>query len=276
MKLFTPEFLVSFRGIINNLAEKDYFAESAGLECDGWPVRVDLARLESMTAEYTGRSKWILNAPTDGVGDRDVVLLIEALFGLISEPVSESGYRHDFCGKTHYSEFDRRSGRYEYTKRVNGSLGKFARGVRINKGEVRHVGNIMPVIADSVRDSFRFNDEELDRLVASALTQYSSRDENNRISALSSLAQAIERAKTLLNADKRKGAAELVSRLESDRSLAEPLENYLKEVKKVNDKHGIRHAETGQKIVFPGREDLVDFWFASQYTLLRYLSHAAV
>lgn len=274
MKLFDPEFLVSLRGIVTNLAEKDYFAEAAGSGCDEWHAGVDLIRLENMTAEYTGRENWILKGEADDYPDRDVVLLIEALYGLVSRPVASSGQFHDFCNRMHYVEFSSRDGRYEYTKRVNRSLRKFARGIQLTKGEIRYIGNVVPAIADNVRDSFRFNDGELDRLVATALTQYSSYDENTRISSLSSLAQAIERCKTLLNADKRKGASELVARLEHDQSLVEPLEAYLLGVKKVNNCHGIRHAEVSQKIVFPGREDLVDFWFSSQYALLQYLSRA--
>lgn len=274
MNLFTPEFLVSLQGIVHNLSEKDYFAEIAGNECDEWPMGVDLGRLEKITSEYTGRNNWLFSEKSGDYNDRDIVLLIEALFGLVSEPVATSGVYHQFCNRTHFSEFDRRNGRYEYTKRVNVSLKRFARGAQIVKGKVVYTGTIVPSLAQSVRDSFRFNDNELDRLVGAALEQYSSSDENSRIASLSSLAQAIERAKTLLNVNKKRGASELVSRLERDQVLASPLENYLRDVKRVNDNHGIRHAEMGQEITFPGRADLVDFWFASQYALLQYLSRA--
>lgn len=272
MEIFSARFLPAFRALIARLGEAGYFSEVAGRECDGWPTGIDFDRLEAATTEYTGLNRWVLKRTPAEVSDDDIISLIEALYGLVSEPIEESGHYHDFCRSYHYDRFDARNGRFEYTKSVNNCLGKFAPGVILRKGKLNYRGAVVPGI---VRTSFRmvsFQDHEINRLVGLALDQYLDPDSRQRVSSLVHLANAIERSKTLLHGKKGPGASLLIETLEKDESLRNPLEVYLRSVTDNNNQFGLRHSEAGQVIVFPDRDDLVDFWFASLWALLSYFS----
>jgi len=212
-------------------------------EFTGWPLRPDAV------------------PPTLAVLD-----LIEFCHRHIAEPIP--GNNHSYFGHRHIKEFDRPSGRKRWRKDVNRLLGRNGVAYEITKkGEVIRLGT--PVVSEVVMAAlFDTGDDELDELLDRARAKYQSTDPTVRRESLEQLWDAFERMKTLRNADKKKGIAQLISEVASSAEMVEELDSEAKQLTALGNAFRIRHHET-TKIQIADTD--VDYLFHRAFALVAHL-----
>lgn len=245
--------------------EADLWTEIAPDFCgDGYPFGLDLGRLRRRLVEIMGFDPW------SGPLDRDSILrVLEGLYELASAP--SEGWAHEFCGMWHPTAFDQRDGRYAFTVEVNGILSRFRTGLRMSGGKIRTL--VPEAMADLAAYPLPNLDDRVRALVAKALRDFRSGLHDERVDAVLSLVQALERAKSILEpGDKKRAAGRIRDAIVPDPNFPEDVERLLEAAQKIGHE-AFRHEEVGRPEI---RADLViDFWFFFYLNILRAADQAA-
>lgn len=262
---FLPAFLVT----LENLAERDYFAERTPTTCvDDHPMYWDSDGVRRALIQQMGRATWPLDIDDlPMLTDSDVLAYVEAFYQFVSKP-TESWF-HSFCGASHPMGFDAAAGRYDYTVSVNGLLTRFETSLRLQTGKVHSTGS--KVLSEHVVDGLPTGgDDHLAHLLSMAVTDFRSPHLGDRWTALRHLADAYERIKSSrVPSNKKESVAEIIRQLAPDEALAEHFDALFRQMTTTSNELTIRHHEVG-KVEITADSDLIDFLFYSYFNLVRF------
>jgi hypothetical protein len=171
---------------------------------------------------------------------------------------------HPHFGHYHL-RFDRDGGRAELRSAVNLLLSR--NGLAYELDEVGQITRLTSVV---VEQQLRIrlpatSDASFDSLLEVAARKYTSSDPAVRRDAVEKLWDAFERSKTILDADKRRGAGALVARSTDTPHEAAMLETEMRELTRIGNEFAVRHHETNTT---PPGDETVDHLFARMYALL--------
>jgi hypothetical protein len=261
---FFPAFLIA----LDNLAERDYFSETAATQCgDGHPYYWDPEKVRRALVGQMGRTEWPLaeDRVTD-LSDEQIIEYVEAFFNIASAP-TESWW-HDYCGSSHPTKWDLARGRYDYTVTTNALFTRFDTGNRLQSGKVRSTGSA--VLAPRLSEPLPFGgDRHLAGLVSMAMDKFKSPSHQDRWQAVRCLADAFERIKTVKDpSDKKVSIGLLVHALSPEEKIAQHLDGLLREVTAFSNELTIRHHEVGTTEIADDQV-LIDFLFYTYYNVIR-------
>lgn len=190
--------------------------------------------------------------------------LLELIHEHASAPV-ERGY-HGYFSHYHY-DFNRQRGQQQLREYVNRVLARSALVFELgDDGRVRRLTS--PAVQEQLRHRLPpTRDARFDELVEQAVAKFTHPDSRVRREALQDLWDAFERMKTILDADKRRGAAALIRAATATATSEEAslLEDEMTELTKIGNRFRIRHHETAAVEPSLG---LVDHLFGRMYALV--------
>lgn len=208
--------------------------------------------------------------------ERDVppTLAVLDLVEFLVENASQAepgGYHSHFAH--HHLRFDRAAGQAEARDQLNRLLARNGTVFAIDES-----GQVARVVPTAVASYLRLElsatiDSDLDGLLETAARKHVDRDPDVRREAVEALWDAFERAKTVLNPDKKRGAEELIAVATGTGHDDEAtlLRDEMRALTDIGNRFRIRHHET--KAVQPS-DALVDLLFRRMYALLLYLHEA--
>jgi hypothetical protein len=262
-------FLGYFLDALEQLAEEGYFAQLCGDACSdellfGWWQGAVCRKL----ALYSDGLEWPIETERlRKLTDEDIRAYVEIFYHLVSKPIDLEFHRH--CGNSHATEYNERDGHFEYTKRVNALFSKHAPEYRLTYGRVNASGS--KILSPRMADTLAYQgDSHLERLVESGVRKFRSGQESERLSALTDMANALERIKTTLgDGDKRDSISLLIERLSPDSVLNDQFNVLIMAITKLSNQMTIRHHER-DKIALTGQDDLIEYLFFSYYNTIRF------
>jgi hypothetical protein len=131
---------------------------------------------------------------------------------------------------------------------------------------------LTPVVEEVVRRGMpTTGDAKFNVLVEKAELKFVDRDIDVRRESLEQLWDAFERAKTILDGDKRRGVSQILQTTTSIPEEAQLLEEDMRTLTEVENNFHIRHHETWAVAV---PDELIDYLFVRLYALLGRLSPA--
>ncbi len=261
-------FLGAYLEELDRLADENYFAQSVGDEC---PVRHPAswypAAVQRKIALYGYDLIWPLN--TDHlryVSDDEILKYVEFFYRLVSKPLDE--WYHNYCEASHPRAFDEADGKAEYSRRVNDLFQRWNPELTLVDGLVVIAGSqvLTPRLADPLEYQ---GDHHLEHLVETGIRKFQTGREAEKLSALTDLANALERIKESLgNGNKQNAASGLVENLGVGHTHCADLDNILKSISNLSNNMAIRHHERN-KTLLKGQSELVDFLFHMYYNAIR-------
>ena len=191
--------------------------------------------------------------------------LVEFLYDHASAPF-ERDY-HKFFGH-HHLEFDEREGRRRLREKVNSVFARNGLAYELSSdGQVERLTPL--VVSEQLRKRLPPTDDEaFNELLERAAEKFTSPDPAVRRDALEHAWDAFERAKTLLEPNKKRGARALVQGAANDGAEASLLEAEMHALTDIGNGFRIRHHETTTS---PLTDELVDYLFARMYALMHRL-----
>jgi hypothetical protein len=190
--------------------------------------------------------------------------LLELVYRNASSPRERS--HHGFYEHSHFT-FDAPEGRREIRDQINLLLARGGMTYELDEeGQIRHLAS--PAIEEQLRrDLPPTIDQRFDDLVQTAIENFRDPDPRVRRNALVPLWGAFERAKTILDRDKRKGSKALLraATAGADPSEVALLEAEMRDLTKVGNSFEIRHHET---TVAEVGDELSEQLFARMYAFL--------
>ena len=260
-------FWRGFASLIRTLTKDGSFAQDYPKHCFEHPVPVDCdykALCDALDAEIPGFS-W----PRDGDEPPDTLVALDAVefFARHVSRVASREY-HSYGTHHHLIAFDREGGFLKYVASVNRLFRRNGHPYELEAdGKVRRT--VPEVLRDVLETELRTGEAELDRLISSAIERFRNPELEVRKEALERLWDAWERAKTLLDADKKRGAQRLVESAVPCPALRERIEREARSLTEIGNQFRIRHSETDK---IPIERDVdVDYLFHRLYALLRLL-----
>lgn len=240
---------------------------------DAYPVQCDDGRgisgtdVRSLALAVEGEHPdiaWPLNA--GDLPETPAILdLVEFLHGIVSDP-AEGDY-HSYFGHHHLS-FNRVEGQRLFRDQVNRILARNGLAYELEKnGRARRL--LEPVIQERLREGLPTSgDQTVDSLISQAEERFLDPHPTVARDALEKLWDAFERVKTLLDPDKKAGAAALVAAGTTSQTSAEAIVAEMRSLTEIGNSFHIRHHETTKH---PVPDELVDYLFVRLYALLRLL-----
>ncbi len=249
--------------LVESRLASQYFAEDFPTLCDDgpWPIGCDVRAFRlAMTAELPD-IVWPLreDQPPPALVAFD---LVEFLYEHVSEP--KAIVHHTYFGHYHLS-FNRARGRRKLRDQVNRIFARNGLAYELD-GEGRVERLSTPVLEKQIgRRLPPTGDRELDDLLEKAAHKFADPDPNVRREAVEHAWDAFERAKTVLHADKRQGAAALVSAVGGSVAEQHVLETEMLALTKIGNDFRIRHHETTKAEL---TDPLIDYFFSRMFALL--------
>lgn len=263
------EFWTSFRAYLDILVEGFYLHENFGYynEQDNY-YTIDNYRVKAqMKFELSTHIDFHKNFhSTSPIPFTDTQLdIIEFFFKYVSKPTEIiSDHMQNI---TYPVEYSKSEGRYEYTIAINNLFKRHRLAYKIEKGQIERVHS-------GVLDS-RFNveyinvDDELRKEAIQAVRLFKSRNPANMKTALTTIANAYERAKTLkYPKDKTKSIRQILALVADDNEkLDEVLNEHFKYLSLISNNCDIRHKES--KVIIIESEAVQEYLFYTYYNAIR-------
>ena len=255
---------------------RNLFAQDFPRECPDGRGVVGCDREELMTsleAEVPDLARGETDPPwmTAAHSAPDTLAVLDAMEFLYRHASAASNGTHHEYFDHHHLRFDRRTGRKELRAAVNRLLSRNGLVYELDAG-----GRIRRLVSAVVEEQLRrrlpaTRDDAFDTLLETAIHKFTDPDPRVRRDALEKLWDAFERSKTMLHADKRKGAKALIASCAASPREAEMLDAEMRELTALGNQLAIRHHETGTS---PFGEATVDHLFARMYALLLHVHPA--
>jgi hypothetical protein len=178
---------------------------------------------------------------------------LEVVARRLSTP--RDGQYHSFFDHRHLRFSDPDAARASFVDDVNDVLRRNGVALRLtSQGRAERTGPAVVAAALHAWDR-RTGDDVLDGQLASARRLFLDPDPAQRAEALKPLWAAWERVKTLLDPDKKTGAAALLDRAAPQPGFREVLETEAKAITTAGNRFSIRHSETTQVVATPAQAD---------------------
>lgn len=179
---------------------------------------------------------------------------------------------HPYFGHAHLN-FDQARGQQELRDRVNRLFSRNGLAYELSSdGAVKRL--LSPVVDELVRNQLpATGDSKLDDLLERAVRKFMSPDAEMRREALEQLWDAFERSKTILDRDKKRGAAALIAEVSTSDDETQMLTMEFRELSRIGNNFLIRHHETTKAEVGP---EAVDYYFTRMFALIHRLHPAIV
>lgn len=193
--------------------------------------------------------------------------LIEFFYEYVSEP---TGY--EYIEHYKYSEpvkFDVAKARYQYTDEINSLFNRHRVAYKMEKGKIFKVhSKVLDEYLDVQDVSI---DKQLKLKVNQAIKLFQSRDSDNIKTALTVMANAFERAKTLAYpSDKLKSITEICKNIAGNSEKLEELFNsHFLHLTRISNNCDIRHEESGKIIVKD--KNMQEYLFYTYYNSIRFM-----
>jgi hypothetical protein len=256
-------FLPTFMAILDDFAERGYFAHEAGDDCDGHPVSWLPQRVERALTIAVGYLPWPFEG--DPTSSTDMIPYVEGFFQICHKPVG--GDYHPFCQGMHWNEFDVATGHYDFTVSMNKAFANLGTGLRLQSGKVIATGSV--VLSQMVEPLPFGGDAHLELLVTQALHGYRTSDRQRRYEAIRSLADAFERVKTIVvPGNKRSSVEQLIDQITPAGAMHDQLDGLFRAITATSNGKAIRHHEVGAEPVW-NDDELIDFLFYAYYNVIR-------
>lgn len=256
-------FWDAFRGYIEEIEQKDYFAEAFPEQCpDGnsicsWSQGLFRSRLLG-ELPY---GEWPL--PADIPRKEAVFDFIEFFYRVISVP---SGSYHSFFRHYDYYNFDKARAQTEYTTRINQYFQTCRHPYDFTDGQIK--SSVSPVLDKPfVEEEFTINDLHLSGLLHSAVEDFFDKSGSKKRKALESLVDAYERLKTIESIDKKTSVTTTISKVSTIDEVKTTLNADMKALTDVANEFTIRHHEMGKRQL--GDDDFVEYLFYAYYNVIR-------
>ncbi len=262
----SASFAQGFSTLVRRLSNDGSFAEDFPERCFEAPLPVDCdsdslwAALDAEIPEFSWPEG---NDPPETLPTLDAV----EFFAQHVSKVSERSY-HDYARHHHFLRFDRDTGRREYAEAVNRLFRRNRHPYEL--GDDGKVYRTAPeVLEQSLATELRTGDEDLDRLISTAIEKFQDPDLEVRKESLEKLWDAWERLKTLLDTDKKAGAEKLLESAVACPVLRTQIAREARWLSEIGNQFRIRHSETDKT---PIERDIdVDYLFQRMYSALRLL-----
>lgn len=191
--------------------------------------------------------------------------LVEFVYQHVAEP--EQLDWHSYM-RHHHLRFNEAAGRAAWRRDVNRVLQR--NGIGYELAVDGRVVRLLPEIAAAmVRTSdFATGDHTLDGLLVDATRRFVDREVSARRDAVEKLWDAFERAKTLLDPDKKRGVTAILDQASSSAEFRELMEDESRTLTLVGNEFRIRHSEHG-KVELTDEE--LDYVFGRLFVLLWHL-----
>lgn len=240
------------------------FADSFPEQCpDGQGISgTSIANLAATLQAHIPGLPWPLRADTNS-GALIAMDLVEFVWRYVSLP--EPFDHHGFFHHDHYRVFDQATGRKRWRDETNQILNR--NGVALELETTGFVTRIGPLAAQIALNNELppTGDLTLDALLQTAVRKYRDPDPITRLESLEHLWDALERVKTILDSDKKKGVAALIERMSGTPEARVILDEEFAALTAIGNKFHIRHHETTKTPVPP---EMVDALFVRTYALL--------
>lgn len=260
------DFWIALRTYIDRLTEENYLCQSFPGRCsDGYPIGRDDEVIAARLREEFGRITWPI--PPQGRPETQRIFdLLEFFFRHVAKP-TKSSY-HSYCDGFHPEEYDVAQGRYKYTVEINAMLRRFNYPYRLQKGRIVRIGN--ELIDDWIlATNFRTSDEHLLHLINTAVNNFYDKSGKKKLEGLRSLADALERLKSMEGADKKRSVEKVVAKLSPVEDIRLHFEEHLRKMTGFSNKYTIRHHEIDKTTLTD--DTLVDYLFYSYYNLIVFI-----
>lgn len=190
--------------------------------------------------------------------------LLEFVYRHASAPDKRS--YHSFYGHSHFT-FDVDKGRDEMWEQINRLLARGGMAYELDEyGKIKHLAS--PALEEQLTTTLPpTSDSTFDELLESAIGKFRSGDISQRREALEALWDAFERAKTMLNPDKKRGAKALITASTdgADSQEVALLEQEMRHLTDIGNEFRIRHHETTKAEI---SDKLSEQLFARMYALI--------
>jgi hypothetical protein len=239
------------------------FAGDFPLECEDHRGTYACDRdglLETLQAEVPE-----LGWPLTPISVPDTLAVLDAIEFLYRHASAASeGKYHSFFDH-HHLRFDRAAGRRQLRDDINRLLAR--NGLVYELSEDGRVSRVVTAIVDEQlrRRLPATRDERFDALLEVAAQKYADPDPAVRRDGVEKLWDAFERGKTLLDTDKKKGVAAMISAVATSPREAVMLDTEIRALTTIGNEFAVRHHEA--RTVAPDQVT-VDYLFARMYALL--------
>jgi hypothetical protein len=263
----SEEFWRGVVALMRRLLNDGSLAERFPEPCFEAPFPVDADRDAigfALQAEVPG-FPWPLDPETkpDDLTVLDGLEFFARHVSTVTRRVHHSYGRHD-----HFTDFDRAQGIELLTRDVNRMLRRCGHPYELIQAdgeiEVRRIGSV--VLEVELQGELRSGEEELDRLIAVAVSEFHDPDPDVRRQALEHLWDAWERLKTIRDADKRVGIARLLEASVGSEQLRERMNVEGQELTDIGNSFRIRHSEIDRHPISSALD--IDYLFHRMYALL--------
>lgn len=256
-------FWGAFTGYIQEIEQKDYFAESFPEQCtDGNGIcSWSLGLLKSRLLGELPLGEWPL--PSDIPRKEAVFDFIEFFYRVVSIP---SGSYHSFFRHYDYNSFDKDGAQKEYNTRINQYLQTCRHPYDFIDGQIK--SSVSPVLDYSFKEEeFVLEDEHLSGLLHSAVEDFFDKSGSKKRKALESLVDAYERLKTVESHDKKASIEKTISKISTVEAVKQTLNEDMRLLTEIANEFTIRHHEMIKRQL--ADEDLIEYLFYAYYNVIR-------
>lgn len=237
-------FWNSYCMYMKRMAKEHWLTESFGYkdESSGWKSFYNIDELNDRIIEELGIT---VNIFRDKNVEKpitcDILSLIEFFYLHISKPrTSVYGYQNEEFP----SEFSSKDARYLYTVYLNDLFKKRKHCFQIKSGQ------ITKIVSEKLNSLYypelgKAVDNELNKMLDDSFNYFTNRNNNQMDDALTIIANALERTKTL-EGDKKKSIEVILSRISDNDEIKQDISNLIKLSTKISNQYRIRHHEVNQ------------------------------
>lgn len=261
-------FWKSFTGYIRRISNERNFQQYFGIQIDcDFLVRIDFNKLDNRMLEdlgfkvcYQETLEYTQNMPSTP----QALSVIEFFYNYISYPIDE-WYQYNI-GEYICNKYDEKKARLEYTVKINTLFRQNRLGYKIKLGKIVKLHS--KVLDDRFdNDNISDIDKVIKNEVSKAVKDFRNAYHDDIGSALTMIANVLERVKTLKGKNKKKSLSEIIQLITSNEELQPLIDEHIRSFTAISNKCDIRHKEVDSIEV--ADKDIKEFLFYSYYNLIR-------
>lgn len=254
------EFWRSFILYFKRLAKDDYFFDEFGLDDDlGYGECINYEAVEYRITEELG-IEIDLSSYEKKPKTTDILSMIEFLYSHISKP---DNYVQDNQGRPYPIEFNASAARYEYTIQINDMFSKFNNPYKLEKGFIKR---IVSEKLDNYFSDTKVKEKKIQDMIDKSYDFFIN---NQKDEALTTIANALERVKTL-EGNKKQSIEKMISSISEQDKLKEYLNELIKLTTKISNQCTIRHFEKSKTEI--ENDNIKSFLYYNYFNIIKLLN----